>query len=314
MKERALSSKSDSTTANSLRSQARRHLFTRHDRTAYSFLIPFAILFLVFSLYPFLAGLALSFTDNSPLAKETHWVGLNNYIKILFDDPTFFRSLKNTLYYVVLLVPAQLVLGLALALYVNKKLFLHQVSRFAFFAPFVLSVSVVGIVWGWMLETRYGLVNLSLGAIGLPGNTPWLSNVNWVMIGIALSSLWWHVGISMVLFLAGLQDIPNELREAAVIDGANSWQVLRHITIPLLRPVGVLVLILALIDAMKVFGQPWFMTNGGPAGASTTVIYDLYLNFQSTKMGYASAIGFLLLLIILVIALVRQYTLKEDLT
>lgn len=299
-------------THSAVRAPARRRFFTRKDGTAYSFLIPFGVLFVAFSLYPFIAGLVLSFTDNSPLAPETHWVGLENYIKILFDDRVFIESLRNTFYYVLILVPAQVVLGLALALYVNKKLFGHEISRIAFFAPFVLSVSVVGIVWGWMLDTRYGLLNLSLGAIGLPGNIPWLSNINWVMIGIALSSLWWHVGISMVLFLAGLQDIPPELRESAMIDGANSWRVLRHVTLPLLRPVAVLVFTLALIDAMKVFGQPWFMTNGGPAGASTTVVYDLYLNFQSTHMGYASAIGFLLLVIILLIAVLRQLTLKEE--
>src|SRR5581483_9293345 len=296
------------------RVQARRGFFSRHDRIAYSFLIPFAILFIAFSLYPFLAGLYLSFTDNSPLVRETHFIGLTNYIQILLNDRIFVDSLKNTFYYVIIVVPAQVVLGLVLALYINKRLFAHEISRMAFFAPFVLSVSVVGIVWGCIRETRYGLLNLSLAAIGLPGNTPWLSNISWVMIGIGLSSLWWHIGISMVLFLAGLQDIPAELREAAVIDGANGWQVLWHVTLPLLRPVGVLVFILALIDAMKVFGQPWFMTNGGPAGASTTVVYDLYLNFQSTKMGYASAIGFLLLVIILIIALIRQLALKEDLT
>lgn len=294
--------------------QLGRGLFSRKDRVAYSFLIPFAILFVAFSLYPFFAGLYLSFTDNSPLAKETHFVAFANYIQILLNDRVFISSLKNTIYYVIIVVPAQVVLGLVFALYINKRLFGHEISRIAFFAPFVLSVSVVGIVWGWMLETRYGLVNLTLGTIGLPGNIPWLSNVDWVMIGIGLSSLWWHVGISMVLFLAGLQDIPVELREAAVIDGASGSQVLWHVTLPLLRPVAVLVSILGLIDAMKVFGQPWFMTNGGPAGASTTVVYDLYLNFQSTKMGYASAIGFLLLVIILLVALIRQFAIKEDLT
>lgn len=296
------------------RVQARRELFSRTDRVAYSFLLPFAILFVAFSLYPFFVGLYLSFTDNSPLAKETHFIGFANYVQVLINDRIFVDSLKNTFYYVIIVVPAQVALGLVFALYINKQLFGHQISRMAFFAPFVLSVSVVGIVWGWMLETRYGLLNLSLAAIGLPGNTPWLSNISWVMVGIGLSSLWWHIGISMVLFLAGLQDIPAELREAAVIDGANSWQVFWNVTLPLLRPVGVLVFILALIDAMKVFGQPWFMTNGGPAGASTTVVYDLYLNFQSTKMGYASAIGFLLLVIILIIALIRQFALKEELT
>jgi multiple sugar transport system permease protein len=289
-------------------------MLTRQDRSAYSFLLPFMLLFTSVTLYPFVTGFVFSFTDKSPLIRETHWVGLENYSKLLFEDALFLGSLANTLWYAVLLVPAQSVLGLLGALYVNRKLWGHQLTRLAFFAPFVLSVAVVGIVWGWILETRYGLLNLGLAAIGGPATTPWLTNVHWVVLGIVISSLWWHVGFSMVLFLAGLQDIPAELGEAAQIDGATLWQVQRYVTLPLLRPVIVLVVVLSLIDALKVFGQPWFMTNGGPAGASTTVVYDLYLNFQSLHMGYASAIGFCLLVIILVLALVRQVGLKEDLT
>lgn len=287
-------------------------LLTRQDRIAYSFLLPFVLLFVGVTLYPFVDGFILSFTDASPLAPETHWVGLDNYASLLLHDVLFRSSLLTTLLYAALLVPAQAILGLLLAVYVNRKLLGHQLSRLAFFAPFVLSVSVVGIVWGWILETRYGLLNVTLAALHLPGNTPWLTNVNWVIAGIVLSSLWWHVGFSMVLFLAGLQEIPSELREVAEIDGAGAWQVLWYVTLPLLRPVTVLVVVLSLIDAMKVFGQPWFMTNGGPAGASTTVVYDLYLNFQSLHMGYASAIGFCLLVIILALTGLRSLVVREE--
>ena len=269
------------------------------------------VLFVAFTLYPFLNGLLLSFTNNSPLARETRWVGLENYRAILVHDQLFRGSVKNTLLYTVLLVPAQTVVALLLALYVNRKLWAHEISRLVFFAPFVLSVSVVGIVWGWVLDTRYGLLNLLLRSLGLPGNIPWLTNVHWVMPGLTLPSLWWFAGFSMVLFLAGLQDIPAELSEAAQVDGANPRQVLRHVTLPLLRPVAALVVTLALVEAMKAFGLMFFLTDGGPAGASTTVVYDLYLSFQSLHMGYTSAIGFLLLLITLAAALVRQFALKE---
>jgi len=294
------------------RRYGRARLLSRQDRIAYSFLLPYLLLFALVMLYPFVNGFILSFTDASPLAPETHWVGLENYGNLLFRDALFRTSLATTLIYALLLVPAQAILGLLLAIYVNQKLWAHQVSRLAFFAPFVLSVSVVGIVWGWMLETRYGLLNLGLAVLGLPGNTPWLTNVSWVIPGIAVSSLWWHVGFSMVLFLAGLQQIPAELREVAQIDGANAWQVLWFVTLPLLRPVTILVVVLSLIDAMKVFGQPWFMTNGGPAGASTTVVYDLYLNFQSLHMGYASAIGFCLLIIILAMTMLRYVVARDE--
>ena len=286
--------------------RTRRQLLTRQDRVAYSFLLPFMLLFTAVTLYPFLSGLVLSFTDVSPLAPEIHWVGIDNYATLLGQDAIFRGSLGATVLYVGLLVPAQAVVGLLLALYVNQKLWLNQISRVAFFAPFVLSVSVVGIIWGWILETRYGLLNLGLAVLHLPGSTPWLTNVSWVIVAIVIASLWWHIGFSMVLFLAGLQDIPSELREVAQIDGANGWQVLWYVVIPLLRPVTSLVVVLCVIDAIKVFGLPWFMTNGGPAGASTTVVYDLYLNFQSVHMGYASAIGFCLLVIMVLLALVRQ--------
>src|SRR5262249_53450974 len=143
------------------RERGRRRLLTRQDRVAYSFLLPFMLLFTAITLYPFVTGFIFSFTDKSPLVPDTHWVGLDNYTSLLFDDGLFRTSLSNTLLYVVLLVPAQAVLGLLLALYLNRKLWGHQLSRLAFFAPFVLSVSVVGIVWGWILETRYGLLNLA---------------------------------------------------------------------------------------------------------------------------------------------------------
>src|SRR5260370_29037157 len=130
------------------------------------------LLFTSVTLYPFVTGFVFSFTDKSPLVRDTHWVGLENYSKLLFEDALFLGSLANTLWYAVLLVPAQSVLGLVGALYVNRKLWGHQLTRLALFAPFVLSVAVVGIVWGWILETRYGLLNLGLAAIGGPATTP----------------------------------------------------------------------------------------------------------------------------------------------
>lgn len=296
--------------------QTRRQRWARWNRrlVPYSFLLPFMLLFAVFTLYPFLNGLALSFTDYSPLAPSTHWVGIDNYRRLVADDRPFHHSLQNTLLYAALLVPAQTVVGLLLALYVNDRRWAHQLSRAAFFAPFVLSTSVVGIVWGWILDTRYGLLNLALEAIGAPSGIPWLTNVNWVMAGLTLVSLWWRAGFSMVLFLAGLQDIPRDLREAAQVDGANNRQVFLHITLPLLRPVTVLVATLALIEAVKAFGLMFFLTNGGPASASTTVVYSLYLKFQSLNMGYASAMGFLLLLVTVIVAFVRHLALTDQAT
>jgi multiple sugar transport system permease protein len=303
---------SGSATATPFDAHRGRGLAWRRAFVPYSFLLPFLIIFAAFTLYPFLSGFYLSFTNSSPLQRVTQFVGLDNYRTIILRDQQFHDSLRNTAIYALLLVPAQTIGGLLLALYVNQKLWAHQLSRLAFFAPFVLSVSVVGIVWGWILDTRYGLLNLLLGAIGLPGTIPWLTNVNWVMLGLSLASLWWRVGFSMILFLAGLQDIPADLREAAQVDGAGSRQVFLHVTLPLLRPVAVLVLTLAFLEAVKAFGLMFFLTNGGPAGVSTTVVYNLFLKFQTLHMGYASAIGFLLLLMTMAIALVRQFALREQ--
>jgi multiple sugar transport system permease protein len=309
---RVLSPAEPATTWN--RAGHHRSLRWKRALVPYSFLLPFMIVFVAFTLYPFLSGFYLSFTNSSPLMRVTQFVGLDNYRAIIVRDQQFHDSLRNTAIYALLLVPAQTIGGLLLALYVNQKLWAHQLSRLAFFAPFVLSVSVVGIVWGWILDTRYGLLNLLLGAVGLPGNTPWLTNVNWVMLALALASFWWRVGFSMILFLAGLQDIPSDLREAAQVDGAGARQVFLNVTLPLLRPVAVLVVTLAFLEAIKAFGLMFFLTNGGPAGVSTTVVYNLFIKFQSLHMGYASAIGFLLLLITMAIALVRQFALSEQLT
>ena len=290
----------------------RSHRFIgKKDVIAYSFLLPFLVLFIVFTLYPAVSGLYVSLTDYNVLQPVKNFVGLANYEELLTSG-RFFRSLKNTGYYTLLVIPGQVIIGLALALYVNMKLWGHTFSRVVIFAPYVLSVSVTSFIWGWILETNYGLLNLVLGAIGLGGNIPWLTSRQWAMPGIAITSVWGGVGFTMIMFLAGLQDIPSEVREAAKVDGANRWQIFLFVVLPMLRSVIMLVITLGLINGMKVFGQMYIMTQGGPGGITKSVVYEMLDEFGSMRMGYSAAIGYTLTIIILVLTLVRQSLVRES--
>jgi multiple sugar transport system permease protein len=169
---------------------------------------------------------------------------------------------------------------------------------------------VIGLVWVWLLDTRFGLVNQYLGYLGIP-TVPWLTNPAWVLFGIALASIWWDAGFSMVIFLAGLQDIPKELREAAQVDGASRFQVLRHIVLPLLRPAMSLVITLLIIGTLRVFSQIYIMTNGGPANASATVIIYIYrIGFRDFDLGYAAALSLMLFATILIVTVVEMRLLR----
>lgn len=289
--------------------------FSRNDLIAYSFLLPFAIFFGIFTLGPFITGVGLSFTDHHILRPGTEFVGFENYVELVTDDPVFHRSVINTLYYTAILVPATVIIGLLLALYINSKLFGHTFSRIILFAPYVLSVSVTSLVWAWILDSQYGLLTLYLSKIpGVPSNIPWLSNIHLVMPSIALLSIWWQTGFSMILFLAGLQDIPNELIEASKIDGAGTFQTFWFVTLPLLRPVLTLTITLTLIVSMKVFGPMYIITQGGPAARSYSVVYYLFMQFRRLELGYASSVGILLLLMILLITLIRMILLRDQTT
>lgn len=282
----------------------------RKDLIAYTFLIPFLLFFVVFRLYPLFSGVYVSLTDYNVLRPEANFIGLGNYRELL-GDVRFHRTLLNTVQYTLMVVPGQVILGLFLALYVNKRFPGSLFSRVTIFAPYVLSVSVTSFIWLWILETKNGLLNLALAWLGLPGNTPWLTSSDWAMIAVAITSLWWNAGFSMVVFLAGLQDIPSHLREAALVDGANNRQVFFHVTLPLLRPVVLLVITLGMIQSMQVFGQMYIMTQGGPAGATESVVYQILLEFREYRMGYSAAVGFALMFIILLLTILRQQLVRE---
>ncbi len=279
------------------------------DWSAYLFVLPFFLPFLIVTLGATLFGIYVSFTDWGIIGAP-HWIGVKNYLRA-YADPWVWKTWSNTLRYGLVVVPATTLVALAMALFVNQRWRGYTFARAAFYAPNVVSVTVIGLVWVWMLDTQYGLVNQYLGRFGVP-DIPWLTNPNWSLYGVAIASVWWDAGFSMVVLLAGLQDIPAELRETAAIDGANHLQTLFNVTLPLLRPALSLVVTLLIIGTLRVFSQIYIMTNGGPAGGSASVIHYVYeIGFSKYQLGYAGAISVLLFLTILVVTVVQLRVFRE---
>lgn len=279
------------------------------DWSAYLFVLPFFLPFLVVTLGATLFGIYVSFTDWGIIGAP-HWVGVKNYLRA-YADPWVWKTWSNTLRYGLVVVPATTLVALAMALFVNQRWRGYTFARAAFYAPNVVSVTVIGLVWVWMLDTQYGLVNQYLGRFGVP-DIPWLTNPNWSLYGVAIASVWWDAGFSMVVLLAGLQDIPAELRETAAIDGANHLQTLFNVTLPLLRPALSLVVTLLIIGTLRVFSQIYIMTNGGPAGGSASVIHYVYeIGFSKYQLGYAGAISVMLFLTILIVTVVQLRLFRE---
>ncbi len=238
----------------------------------------------------------------------------NHRYVVLAQDPTFLHSLFNNFFFALIVVPVQGGLALLLALLVNQKLKGRNFFRTIFFGPVVTSMVVVSIVWTFLYDKNVGLMNhflktLSFGALG---PVDWLGNPSTAMLAIIIMSVWQGAGFQMVLFLAGLQDIPEQLYEAANIDGANAWDQFVHVTIPGLRNVSVFVLIAITIAAFQLFTQVFVMTNGGPRDATSTVVFDIVQSgFRSQNIGYASAMSVLFFLLILIISLVQRYLTRE---
>lgn len=281
----------------------------RIDWSGYGFVLPFFIPFILFTFLAILFGVYISFTEWG-IVGDPDWIGLKNYQEVLADDwvPKVWR---NTLQYGLTVIPAVTLVALALALFVNMKLPAFAFARAAFYLPHVTSVTVMALVWVWILETNFGMLNFYLGFVGIP-KIPWLTNPNWVILSIAGATLWWSVGFHMVILLAGLQEIPAELKEAAQIDGATGWQSLINVTIPLLRPALSLVLTLEVIAALRVFGQIYLMTNGGPAGASASVVaYVFEVGFVRYQLGYGAAISMVLFLTILLVTVAHMRIFRE---
>ncbi|MBV7335302.1 sugar ABC transporter permease [Chloroflexi bacterium TSY] len=278
----------------------------REALDAYIGLSPWIIGFLLFTLGPILASIYLGFTQWN-IATPAKWVGLANYERMFTSDPLFWTAVKVTLLYILMSVPMQLVGGLALSLLLNFKLRGMYLYRTIFYIPAVISGVAVSMMFMWIMQPEYGVVNTLLDLVGIDG-PGWFWDPDWALFSVALMSLW-RVGGSAVIFLAGLQNIPPHLYEAAAIDGASSWYRFWRITLPLLTPVLFFQLIINLIDAFKVFTEAHVITKGGPLKA--TYFYMLYLYeeaFQSSNMGYASALSWVITILILLFTLLLFYT------
>ncbi|MBP3962429.1 carbohydrate ABC transporter permease [Paenibacillus lignilyticus] len=278
--------------------------WTRSRREAldgYVFMSPAILGLLFFMLGPIAASAYFSFTDYDILSKPK-WVGLDNYIE-LFQDSLFWQSLKVTLIYSVVSVPLGLVVSLALALLLNKNIKGIFFFRTIFYLPAVMSGVAVALLWKWIFNPDFGLINWAISLIGFEG-PKWFIDEQWALPPIIIMGLW-GVGGSMLVYLAGLQGIPTDLYEAAEIDGANKRKQFRHITIPMLSPVIFFNLITGIIGALQVFTEGFIMTAGGPNNATLFSVLYLYRNaFDYLQMGYASALAWVLFLIILAFTLI----------
>jgi multiple sugar transport system permease protein len=279
------------------------------DSAGYVLVAFFAVPFFVFNILPVLFGVYVSFTRWNIVGRPK-WEGLNNYAKA-FNDQWVAVAFKNVLLYGCLIVPSVTVLGLLFALFVNQRYPLSGLARTLFFAPTVVSATVIGLVWVWMLDTQFGLVNHYISYLGI-GNVPWLTSTRWSIVGVSIASVWWDLGLAFILFLAALQDIPGEIIDASRVDGAGRLQRLRHVILPHLRPTISLVVTLQLIATLRIFSQVYVMTDGGPASSSSSPIHYIYqLAVTRNLFGYSSAVAMLLFALILVITLTQRLLLRE---
>ncbi|WP_197410810.1 carbohydrate ABC transporter permease [Devosia epidermidihirudinis] len=276
---------------------------------AWLFLLPSLVLFLLFTGLPVVAALVISFTQWD-LFNPPQFVGLQNYTS-LFNDRIFGQVMGNTGLYVLASVPIQIVLGLLFALGLNRVIHGKTVLRIAYFLPVVTSTIAAALVWSWLFNTNFGVVNALLSAVGIAEPPKWLSSSKWAMPAVIIVSVWQNLGNGMVLFLAGLQNIRQDVYDAAALDAARGWKRLWFITLPLLSPTTFFVLIITLIGSFQVFELVFIMTNAGPANATNTLVFYIYQNgFQFYQMGYASAAAMILFAIVLFITLV-QYRLQN---
>ena len=277
-----------------------------------AFLSPAMILLSIFLIIPVIMVFYYGFTDYymlTPDAKKI--VGLANFLK-LAQDPTFLKSILNTAKFVIWIIPVQLGLALGMALIVNKPRKGNMFYKVAFFAPVVMSLAVISILWLYLLNPNNGLLNAMLNKIGI-ASQPFLTSPKQAMYAIIMVSAWQGAGYQMLLFLGGLQNIPRDVYEAAELDGFSKFQQFRYITMPLLKPTALFILLTTLISAFKLIVQPMVMTQGGPMNSTMTMVYYIYQKgFTDRMVGYSSSMALVFTTIIGMITLVQRRVLKED--
>ena len=269
----------------------------KNDWGAYLYLLPVIVILFVFHVFPIFMALGVSFYEWD-LIGSPEFVGTGNYTR-LFDDPMFWKSIWNTIYYAAVSIPLTIFLSMGIAILLNNPIKGLGFYRTAYFIPVVTSINAVAIVWNFIYHPDFGLLNKILGLFGI-SPIAWLQDPNWAMPAIILMSVWKGLGNNIIIFLTGLQNIPKHLYEAARIDGANRWQQFRHITWPMLSPTTFFIFTMSVIGSFQVFSQVYMMTpRGGPLKSTMVVVYYLYRKaFDQFEFGYALAMAFVLFLII----------------
>lgn len=284
--------------------------FRSSDKVGYIMVLPYVLHFLIFVAYPLVFAFILVFCKWD-IVSPMEFAGLRN-IERLMRDTTFWTAVTNTLRFLALHIPLQIVLALLIAVVLNGPIKLRGFFRGAFFLPFVISGAVVTILWQQLYSTDAGVFNLVLTKLGA-NPVPWLTDPSIAIYSIAVMATWKNIGFYIILFLAGLQNVPRELYEAASIDGADKSTQFWKITLPLLSPITLLVVMLSTIGGFGLFIEPFVMTGGGPAESTLSVVLYLYKNaFQFLRMGYAATIGFALALMIFVVTLVQRKLLDVE--
>jgi multiple sugar transport system permease protein len=282
----------------------------------YMFLLPSLIGFIIFKLYPILFSFFLTFCEWDLVSgfSNIKFIGIENFKSMLKDD-YFTSSLKNTLIYVFSVVPLEIVFAMLIAVILEKMVYFKGFFRLIYFMPYVSNIVAVSVVWMALFHPSQGPINQLLISIGIKEPPLWLASSKWAMVALIIMSIWLGIGYCIVIYMAGLQGIPDEIYEAAKIDGANSISRFRYITLPYLSPTTFFLLIVRLIATFQVFGPINIMTEGGPGRATTVLVYHIYRTaFRFYQVGYASAVAFVLFLIIFILTLIQWKTEKAWVT
>lgn len=295
---------------------ARRRVRRNGVATPYLFLLPYGVLFLGFMVLPAIYGIWISLHDYDYLLPRQPWVGLQNYTDLFKsgtrDSYDFWQSMKATGIFTLFSVPFLVVLPLGVALLLNRAFPARTLFRAVFFTPYVLGVAVVGVLFRFLLDPNIGVVNTYLHHVGVNRNIPWITQLPWAWISLVAMTVWWTLGFNAIIYLAGLQDISPELYEAADVDGANTWDKFRNVTLPGLRPVMLFVITLTILASANMFGQALLLTNGAPANETRTAIMEIgQVGLRQYRQGAAAAMSYILAVVLILISLINFRLLRN---
>lgn len=289
------------------KSSKRSRALLRDMTAGYLFILPSFLGFILFSLFPLILTVILSFSDWNLVSglSGIQLTGPWNYVELI-KDPVFWESLRNNVLFAVWTLPALLVLGLLGAIIINSYVFGKQTFKVVYFLPYISSGVAIATVWKVIFQPTYGPINETLRSLGMADPPKWLADPNWALFTIALMFIWQNVGYYILIYITGLQSIPKELYEAAEIDGANTWNKVRHVTIPMVSPTTFFLFITGMIGSFKIFDSIQIMTQGGPGNSTSVLVYYLYkMSFDFYKIGYGSTIAIILFVVVMLITVLQ---------